>query len=1024
MTYLVIISDQQEGPFTVGEIKAKLAEGVIDSQTLVWAEGWVDWLPVGDVESLGIELEDSRTDETVPKPDSGFLSNLKKGAEIAKKQAEIKKLQLGDLKKIHAGLGQLVLDQNSSMEAFTSELARIAEMEGEIETLSHPPTVDPNAKMAEKAKATAAAAKAKVVMEATRIKRKGAIEAMGVRAIAEVIPVPGGEGLIAESQRISEKISGIQAEISALGAGAHPLAKHPFLVMAALAAVVAIVFFAMRDDTPAATDYAAIAEKSQREATERFKEEDEKRAEIDEKFRKKQEKEMKARQAMEKKEAKARVEADEERMEDEAERTAKLKVERAKASTAKAKQDAKMEAQQLQARRLAASKRAKARNLNIDPLFVDSDFVGFTDLARKLYRSEKPIRATDLETFLLVKFSTPGFKRLQAARKADVASQGSGGVSGKTVLAAELNEIIRSSLIYDKRWFPDSMLATPTRELLEEVQLGYSSKYVRHLNRLLLENAFGISVRPTVQIAIGQTAPRPQVTLGIKESMWKKEREFRITLREKEHKVMDGLKNYVNERQKKFLEMDKNRDQIISVPEWLATKDYSTYGTGSSKYAGHNKKMAELKANKQAEDLVEIFAENDRNADRRTNPQEYIWALEGIWDRTKSKGMMVKYRENSHFTELVVFKKTLALLKEDAEAEAAIHSRANMDRNGSLDLNEFIGLIGDKFEGRKGDETNRKYWESMVFREGRTPSLSWHQRWFTKLDLNDDGMIDVEEWKGGKGLGKKDLGALQKKIDDLYVYVPDTLNAAPKVYAKVKSTFAFALTNRLVTAKIKHWAGDISLEIEKSDMVKGMDLYLSLQEGAILIPKDSRYSRLAVWSFGGSGSRVAFFPGRNDDPQSKSYRSKQVWGVNLFHLDVGKPQPPERSEFTLQTSFVNELGALFYSDIGTLYSFTENMLMALVHLNPRIQKEELEMHVKTFPDEARFNKYGLHKDPRFEVYLKTAMGRVAKFRADKDGYMAKEKARIGEIVKWGNEKKKWNLFSPILPESVADQLVY
>ncbi len=42
------IGEQNRGPATVEEIRDLVGQGLVDSETLIWRPGWVDWAPLGE----------------------------------------------------------------------------------------------------------------------------------------------------------------------------------------------------------------------------------------------------------------------------------------------------------------------------------------------------------------------------------------------------------------------------------------------------------------------------------------------------------------------------------------------------------------------------------------------------------------------------------------------------------------------------------------------------------------------------------------------------------------------------------------------------------------------------------------------------------------------------------------------------------------------------------------------------------------------------------------------------------------
>ena len=45
---------QQEGPFSTDEVKARISGGTLKIQDYIWADGFEDWKPIFEVESLKV----------------------------------------------------------------------------------------------------------------------------------------------------------------------------------------------------------------------------------------------------------------------------------------------------------------------------------------------------------------------------------------------------------------------------------------------------------------------------------------------------------------------------------------------------------------------------------------------------------------------------------------------------------------------------------------------------------------------------------------------------------------------------------------------------------------------------------------------------------------------------------------------------------------------------------------------------------------------------------------------------------
>ena len=87
MNYFIIVNDQQQGPFTIDELKLR----AITADTLVWAEGMPEWVPAGQVDELKVILQDgtNNTTTTPPPPPVGNTQQQPQQAQAAQNsQAE------------------------------------------------------------------------------------------------------------------------------------------------------------------------------------------------------------------------------------------------------------------------------------------------------------------------------------------------------------------------------------------------------------------------------------------------------------------------------------------------------------------------------------------------------------------------------------------------------------------------------------------------------------------------------------------------------------------------------------------------------------------------------------------------------------------------------------------------------------------------------------------------------------------------------------------------------------------------
>ena len=81
MNYFIIVNDQQQGPFTIDELKLR----AITADTLVWAEGMPEWVPAGQVDELKAILQDgtNNTTTTPPPPPVGNTPQQPQQAQAA-----------------------------------------------------------------------------------------------------------------------------------------------------------------------------------------------------------------------------------------------------------------------------------------------------------------------------------------------------------------------------------------------------------------------------------------------------------------------------------------------------------------------------------------------------------------------------------------------------------------------------------------------------------------------------------------------------------------------------------------------------------------------------------------------------------------------------------------------------------------------------------------------------------------------------------------------------------------------------
>jgi len=64
MNYFIIVNDQQQGPFTIDELKLR----GIAPDTLVWAEGMPQWMPASQVDELKTIFQNEAGGSTATPP--------------------------------------------------------------------------------------------------------------------------------------------------------------------------------------------------------------------------------------------------------------------------------------------------------------------------------------------------------------------------------------------------------------------------------------------------------------------------------------------------------------------------------------------------------------------------------------------------------------------------------------------------------------------------------------------------------------------------------------------------------------------------------------------------------------------------------------------------------------------------------------------------------------------------------------------------------------------------------------------
>jgi len=168
-----------------------------------------------------------------------FLGTLKVSATIAQKQAAIKKLEMSDLRAIHAKLGEYAYTNEIGTDQLASEFTAIGTLDAEVQTKrTHAPLPD-TATIADKAKHMAILAKDRATVEALLLRRKGIVADLGRAICGYEVDDQTISSLRQEARKLEEQIAAIKAEVSSLEQQVSGIAKRPFI--AGSIAVVGIV---------------------------------------------------------------------------------------------------------------------------------------------------------------------------------------------------------------------------------------------------------------------------------------------------------------------------------------------------------------------------------------------------------------------------------------------------------------------------------------------------------------------------------------------------------------------------------------------------------------------------------------------------------------------------------------------------------------------------------------------------------------------------------------------------------------
>jgi len=179
--------------------------------------------------TLDDEMKLKKGGLTMPDTKKSFMGSVKVSAEIAKKQALIKKREMAELKAVHAKLGDYAFQNQIGRDQLEEQFTAIETLDAEVqEKRTHEP-VSETATVTDKAKHAASGAKDRAVIEGLLLRRKGLVAELGRALCGYEVEDETITGLQQEAQAIQVEIDKLKADVSELEGSVSGIAKKPFL---------------------------------------------------------------------------------------------------------------------------------------------------------------------------------------------------------------------------------------------------------------------------------------------------------------------------------------------------------------------------------------------------------------------------------------------------------------------------------------------------------------------------------------------------------------------------------------------------------------------------------------------------------------------------------------------------------------------------------------------------------------------------------------------------------------------------
>ncbi|HRV30152.1 MAG TPA: hypothetical protein P5169_00465 [Kiritimatiellia bacterium] len=194
-----------------------------------------------------------------------FIGTVRISAEIAKKHALLKKLEMSDLKGVFFKLGEYAYKNNIGRDSFTERFAAIDELDAEVSQKRQHDSLGETATLGDKAKHAAIAAKDRASVEAMLLRRKGLIAELGSALLENEIHDETVKQIQTEASRIKSEIATIQEELSDLDKQVTGIAKRPFLA-GVLGVICLILTFLVFSGVKAGCSYSSQINRAARDA--------------------------------------------------------------------------------------------------------------------------------------------------------------------------------------------------------------------------------------------------------------------------------------------------------------------------------------------------------------------------------------------------------------------------------------------------------------------------------------------------------------------------------------------------------------------------------------------------------------------------------------------------------------------------------------------------------------------------------------------------------------------------------------